>query len=292
MVEVGFNVLIPVLVDGLLLGALYCLISMGLTLIWGTLDIFNFAHGAFTAIGAYVTWTVLVSLGLSYVVAVAIALISGFVLGIVLERVAMFPILKQGLMPIILSTFAVSIFIENGLLVVYGPKEKRLPLIWDATFRYYSVAVTGNELLIFVTAIVVLTAMGIFLRKTRMGLTMLAVSQDKEAANLLGIKVPTVYAATVGLATSLAVLAGIFLGAKGLMTPTMGGFPLMKAFVIIILGGLGSIRGTVLASFIVAEIEVLASLLIGAYWSNPTLFLVMMAILIVRPYGMFKEKGG
>lgn len=290
MVEIGFEVLIPALVNGLLLGALYCLMSMGLTLIWGTLDIFNFAHGALIALGAYLTWALVVSLGFTYVVAMPIVLISGLITGIVLERVAIFSLLKEGLMPIILSTFAVSIFMENGLLAVFGAKEKRLPFIWDATFRYYSIAVTANELLIFATAIVVLAAMAIFLRRTKMGLSMLAVSQDKEAANLLAIRVPTVYAATVGLATSLAVLAGVFYGAKGLMVPTMGSFPLMKAFVIIILGGLGSIRGTVLASFIVAEIEILAGLAFGAYWTDTTLFLVMMAILIVRPYGMFEEK--
>jgi branched-chain amino acid transport system permease protein len=279
--------LIGALVGGLSLGALYVLMSMGLTVIWGTLNIFSFAHGSFILISAYSCWTVLEVLGIPFLASAIVAVALSFVLGMVLQILAIQPLLKQGLMPIIISTLAVSIFVSNGVLVAFGPRVKRLPDFLPGSYAYSFLAVSNKDIVITITAISILIAVALFLKRTKTGLAMRAVEQDPDASRLMGISVTKIYLLVVALACGLAGIAGVFLGSKQLVSPDMGDLPLLMAFIIVVFGGLGSIKGTIIASFIVAEIQVVAGYFLGTYWVNPTLFLLMMLSLVVKPQGLY-----
>ena len=263
---------------------------MGLTLIWGTLKIFNYAHGSFITIGAYLTWALVYLLGCDFWISIIIAFFLFLFLGIVLEKTVMGPLLGQGLMPVIIGTLSVSIFVENVILETFGPRIKRLPAISNDVIRFSFITVSVNEVIISILSLSVLIVMGFLLKKTKLGLAMRAVAQDEDAARLMGIKVSNIYLITVALASALAGIAGIFIGARELMTPTLGNWPLLKAFIIVVFGGLGSVKGTILASFIVAQVEVFTALYLGIYWIGPTLFIFMMVGLILKPEGLCGKK--
>ena len=265
-------------------GALYCLVALGLTIIWGTLEIYNFAHGSWVAIGAYLTWSFLFNAGMPFLLSAILALIFSFILGVIIYKLVIQRV-GANLMIVVICTMMIATFIENFILLTYpsGALIKRLPPILDVNYRVGFVILPGTELVYTITAAVVLVGLWLFLKRTRLGLSIRAVNQDKDAARLMGISVTRVSMIIVGLASCLAALVGIFIGSKEVMIPTMGAWPMWKASIICLLGGLGSIRGTALAAFVISEIEVMSSLFLGQSWSSMFLFVFLMSWLIVRP---------
>jgi branched-chain amino acid transport system permease protein len=279
--------IISTVVGGLTLGSLYALVALGLTIIWGTLEIYNFAHGAFVAVGAYITWTLLYLAGVPFLLSAILTLVISFFLGIVMYELAIKRV-SSNLMIVVICTMMISTFVENTLLLVIpeGALIKRLPVILDAVYRVGFITINGTELVYTVVAAAVLVFLWLFLKKTRTGLAIRAVNQDKDGAYLMGINVVYICMFIVGLASCLAALVGIFLGSKEVMTPTMGSWPMWKASVIALFGGLGSIKGTVIAAFVISEIESLTALFFGNQWVTPVLFSFLMVLLMLRPTGI------
>jgi len=280
--------------SGLLLGSLYCLMAMGLTVVWGVLRIFNFAHGAIVMWGAYVMWYLLIGSGtsLGYLGSFIMLIPISLLIGLAFYGVGIHPLLgrREVEMAIVIGTLALGIVLENLALLTFGPRLKRLPPAIPGSSSLAFFNVSNHYLLIIPASIGILAIVGAFLMRTKLGIAMRAVAQDKEACRLVGINVERVFAYTMALSAMLACVSGALLGSIRFITPSMGGDILMISFIVVIFGGLGSIKGTIAAGFFVGLVESFSSLFVGIYWTPPILFLVMMAVLVLRPSGLFGEK--
>ena len=283
-----------ILVSGLVLGSLYAMMATGLSLIWSTLGIFNFAHGVFMTLGAYIAWQVADGAGLGWGlaagIAVGVAVLVG--LGCVAEQVLVRPFQDRGnlVLTAVITTLAALIFLENAILLGWGPRLKQLPPLVDGTVSIAGVAISAHEAVIIVLSPAILLALWLFLKMSRLGSAIRAVGQNRDAALLIGVPVSRMYMAAFGLSAGLAAMAGILLASIRFLTPTMGGEPLVKALIVAIFGGLGSLLGTVAAAYIIGLLEALSTYFIGLYWTPAILFAIMILVLMVRPSGLLGRK--
>ena len=307
MVETAL--LLPPLLSAIILGSLYALMAMGLTLIYSTIRILNFAHGAFFMAGAYIVWWLntpqsylsrlgLGSLGVSglqipLLVAVIPAVIIIFGAGVVTQRALILPLIKKPnpLITTLVATLALATILESVATVIFG----------GGRFSYAQELVVGNvrlgglivtyvEIIQFAVAIGVLLALYLFLKKSRIGIGMRAVAQDLDAASLCGINTQTVYLLTFGIGAALAALAGFLLTNIIFLSPSVGATPLTIAFIVVVFGGIGSVPGTVIASYVVALVQQYVTLLLDPSWGLSFAFILMIAVLIIRPRGLFGFK--
>lgn len=292
----SFDPFFKSLFSGVLLGSLYFMMATGLTLCWGVLGIFNFAHGAIVMCGAYMAYVCILSLHLNYLVVFALITPFLFCLGIFIERFIMRPLLSQtgkmAFTAVIMTTLAISNILENAVLMIFGGRMKRLPKMFKGVIRLGPITPTYDNIVIITVSLVILITMVVALKKTKVGMAVRAVEQDKEASYLVGINVKRVYSYTLAISSVLAGIAGVFLGSIYVLTPSMGGDPILLSFIVIVLGGLGSFQGAIIASYIVGLIQALASLVVGTHWARVVLFLCLMLILMFRPYGLFGERVG
>lgn len=283
-----------ILVSGIVLASLYAIMSIGLALVWNTLGIFNFSHGVFMTLAAYIAWQVSdargFGLGLSAGIAVAIAALAG--IGVLANKILVSPFLsrKDAMLITVMTTLAGAFFLENLSLLTWGPRIKQLERVADGNARLLDVAISAHELVIIILAPILLFALWAFLKWTNLGATIRAVAQNQDSARLVGINVRFVYSFTFALSAALAGLAGVLLGAIRFITPEMGGEPLLKAFIVVILGGLGSFGGTVLAAYLLGFLEALSTYVIGAYWTQAFLFGFFILILMVLPRGLMGRR--
>ena len=280
-----------ILVSGLLVGSIYALMTSGLSLIWTTLRIFNFAHGALMTLAAYVAWTVAdaAGLGLGPYAGVLCAIFAAACAGVLMERTVVRPFYDRKNMVLItvMTTLAVMIFIERGIQMVWGARLKQLPPLVGGRVEILGTVIAAQELLIILVAPVVLVALWLFLDRTRVGRSIRAVGQNAEAAQLIGINVSLVYLIAFAIAAALAGLTGTLLGSIRLVTPGFGAEPLVKSLIIVIFGGLGSLSGTIVAAYIIGLLEAVLIFAIGIYWAPSALFVLLVLVLMFRPQGLF-----
>lgn len=276
-----------ILFRGIILGAIYTLASIGLSMQWGVLRNLNFSHGASITFGAYVMWVALDMAHLGYGFAFLLMIIAAFMLGIVIEWVAIRPFFGKNEVNIFIGTVALSTVMSQIYFLLFGGRDQIVQPIIEGSVQFGALRATYHELFILVISIVTLLALWLVLSKTRTGLSIRAVAQDQFGSVLIGINTRRVYSITLGVATILAGIAGALLGPIFYVEPNMGELPMIKAFVIVILGGIGSFRGTIIAAFIVALVEVLVGTYIGVLWAPLSLFVLMIAILIFKPEGLF-----
>ena len=283
-----------VVLSGIVLGSLYAMMATGLSLVWTTLGIFNFAHGVFMTVGAFVAWQVGTDLGWGMGAAAGIALAVAVLVGLgcLSEFILVRPFLdRPGLVLIaVITTLSAAILLENSALLIWGGRYKQLPPLIDGKVRMLSTAISAHEVVIIGVAPLTLVALWAFLKFTRTGSAIRAVSQNRESALLMGMNVPVLYSLAFGLSAALAGLAGILLGSIRFITPTLGNEPLVKALVVAIFGGLGSLAGTIGAAYVIGLMEAFSMFFIGLYWTPAVLFGVMILVLLVRPTGLFGKK--
>lgn len=288
------DVVLSILVSGVVLGSLYVMMAVGLSLVWSTLGIFNFAHGALIMIGAYVAWTVGTAEGLGGgpLVGVVAALAAAGLIGLLIERVLVRPFQggRSVVLLAVITTLAAAVMLENLALIGWGGRMKRMPPLAEGSVGILGVTVSAHEALIIVVAPAVLVALALFLKFSRTGSAIRAVGQNSEAATLIGIEVNVLYAAAFAISAMLAALAGILLGSIRFITPVMGNEPLLKAMIVAIFGGLGSLTGTIAAAYLIGFIEALLIFHVGLYWTPALLFALMIAVLLARPTGLFGER--
>ncbi|WP_102225614.1 branched-chain amino acid ABC transporter permease [Acidimangrovimonas sediminis] len=286
----SLDVISAILVSGLVLGSVYALMASGLSLVWTTLGIFNFAHGAFMTVGAYIAWTASDQAGLGYGLAAGIALSVAVMigLGIVLERVVVRPFYGQRdfLLITVMSTLAAMIVLQKGTQMIWGARLKQLAPIVPGKATLWRTTISAQETLIIVLAPIVLIALQLFLSRTRTGRGIRAVGQNPDAARLIGIDVSRLFYVTFALSAVLAALTGILLGSVRLLTPQFGDDPLVKALIIVIFGGLGSLNGTIVAAYAMGLVEAALTYAIGIYWTPSLIFLLLILVLLVRPQGL------
>jgi branched-chain amino acid transport system permease protein len=280
-----------VIVSGLVSGALYALVASGLSLVWGALGVFNFAHGVLLMAGAYVAWWVSSPEGLGLGLPVAIVVTLAFLVaaGALLFLLLVKPWVGKpnAELAVIMTTIAGSIFIQNLVLEVFGGRYKTIDQVVNGTIRIAGVVIEAQNLLCIVLAPVLLVGMWLLLTRTRAGLAIRAVAENQDAAQLFGIGVQKIYIVTFAASAVLAGVAGILLGGLFNISPDMGTDPLLRAFIVVVFGGLGSLPGTIVGAYAVGMIEAFASYYIGIYWTPVVLFLVLIAVLAIRPTGLF-----
>lgn len=283
------DMLIATLVSGLLLGSLYALMASGLSLVWTTLGVFNFAHGALMTLGAYVAWTVSEAAGLGLAAGLVAGIGASVIAGVLIELLLVRPFYGSRNMMLItvMTTLSAMIIIEKGAQIIWGARLKQLPRIIDGEVSIAGAVVSSHEALIIVLAPAVLLALWWFATRTRVGRSLRAVGQNQDSAALIGINVPRAYAIAFGLSAGLAGLSGVLLGSIRFITPSLGADPLVKAMIVVIFGGLGSLGATAGAAYVIGFLEAFLILWLGLYWTPSVIFLVMILVLIFRPNGLF-----
>lgn len=283
---------VAILVEALVLGSIYGLVAIGMTLIYGTMRILDMSQGSMVMIGSYVGWWILVEQGLHPLVALLAAFVVTFVVGAATQLVSVQPLVPRRHegdfeMVTFITTFAVAIMLANIALQVFGPFQKNVPpLIAGGIDVYRGVNLSYHSMLMTVTSIGLMAGLGLFLARSRWGLAIRAVAQDLDAARSLAVPVARLYPLTMGLASALAGVGGVFLGARFYASPTAGDLPLLQALIVVILGGLGSLSGTLYAAFAIGLMQAAAEVYIGTTWTLPVLYGAILVLLVLRPYGL------
>ncbi|MGI9506967.1 MAG: branched-chain amino acid ABC transporter permease [Geminicoccaceae bacterium] len=277
------------LMSGLVLGSLYALMASGLSVVWTTLGVFNFAHGALMMFGAYLAWTVSEALGLGLVTGIVAGTLGAALLGVVIERFLVRPFYgeRNMLLITVMTTLAAMIIIEKSALILWSARLKQLPRLIGGDVSIFGAVISAHEAMIVVLAPLLLLALWQFTRRSRIGRSLRAVGQNQDASALIGIDVSRAFALAFGLSAGLAGLTGALLGSIRFITPSLGAEPLVKAMIVVIFGGLGSLGATAGAAYVIGFVEAFLILGVGLYWSPSILFLLMIVVLIVRPNGLF-----
>ena len=288
---IGLETFLAVAAGGIVLGAIYALMAAGLAAIWTTLGIFNFAHGAFIALGAYIGWTLsnADAGGMSLAIGVICAASTMFFFGIVFHLVLVRPFERRTdiVTASVITTLAGAAIIESSINLVWGPRSKQLGRLADGKIDLGLVSMPTNDLVLIGLVAATLAGLGWFLSRTQWGRAMRAVSQNREAAEFMGLDVPRLFALAFGLSAAMAALAGIFLGGIRFMAPTMGTDPLMKALIVVIFGGIARFTSPIYAALIIGLVESFSNYFVGLYWTPAVLFTMMIVVLFIKPSGLF-----
>jgi branched-chain amino acid transport system permease protein len=239
--------LLEILVSGLTQGAVYCVFAFGLSLVYGTARILNFAHGSFYMAGAYIAWTLTTYLHLGYAAMLALLLPLLFLLGLLFERAVVRPLrwTANWKTTTMMVTLGFAFLLDNLFLIVFGPQDKLLPPLFEGTATIGGLVLSHHRIAVFAAAVGIVVAIELFLHRTRFGNAMRAVAQDMTGARMVGIRVNQVFGCTFGISVVLAGVAGVLLAPVYLISPLGGWPPFLKAFVIVVFGGLGSTRGAI-----------------------------------------------
>jgi branched-subunit amino acid ABC-type transport system permease component len=283
---------VAIIANGVVYGSIYGLVAIGMTLIYGTLRILDMSQGSMVMVGGYIGWWALATHGLNPVVALVAAFLFTFALGTATELVSVQPLISRRHevdfeLVTFITTFAVAIFLTNVALQHFGPFQQNVPTIVSGNLKlYHGVSISYHELTMALISIVLMAALGLFLARTRWGLAVRAVAQDLDAARSLAVPVTRLYPLTMGLASALAGVGGVFLGALYFASPTAGDLPLLFALIVVVLGGLGSLTGTLYAAYLVGMTQSFCEVEIGTTWTLPILYGAILVILVFRPYGL------
>ncbi len=276
------------IINGLVNGMGYVLIATGLTLVFGVLRIVNFAHGEFYMLGAFLTYYALTLFDIDYRVAALLATIAVAAIGIGANRFFFRPLRKEHEFTILLSSLGLSLLIANGAEELFGadPKYVMSPYADEAS-EIGPFVVTEQRLIVFAAAAVVMAAVYWFIRYTRMGKMMQATAQNPEGAALTGINTDFVHGYTFALACGLAALAGALVGPTAMLFPTVGSWAVLKGFIVVVMGGLGSVTGALLGGLLLGVVESLGGGYISLGFKDAIGYAIIIAVLLWRPQGLF-----
>lgn len=274
-----------IVVNGLLAGLIYVVMALGFTLVFGIMRIVNFAHGEFYMVGAAVVLVLYGGLGWPFFPAVLAGGLASAAAGIVLERTLIRPIVGEE-MPGMIMTLAIGIILQSTALLFFGPAEQTVPRPFSGTWAIMNAVVPWDRTIVAICALVILAAFYLFLKFSRVGLAMQAVAQDRETASLMGIESGAIYVIAFGISCLLAGLAGGLMAPIYTIGPYMGELPIMKAFVIVILGGLGSVPGAVLGGMLIGLSESVLATLFDPTVALIASFALVLLIVIIRPTGL------
>jgi branched-subunit amino acid ABC-type transport system permease component len=286
------DAILQIIITGLTLGAMYALASVGLALTYGTMGMFNMAHGVFMTVGAYSAYAAVVYLGLPFPVAVAAGLSAGAALGALMHLLVVRQMLKtEGFeINIIVATAGVAILSEDLILKVFGAYPFRQPLQLDGTFRVGGLAVMYQSMGILAAAAALVGLMTWMLTRTRFGLAIRATAMNREAAMLMGVKADQIYLQVLVIAGLLAAAAGIMISSLATLSPQMGANPLLRAFVICVVAGLGSVTGAGLAAMALGLFEAAIQYYYGVRYGFPLMLALVIIVLIWKPAGLFGQQ--
>jgi branched-chain amino acid transport system permease protein len=280
------------LVWGVAIGCIYILLATGLNIIFGVMKLVNFAHGQLLMIGAYLTWTISFAAGLNAYVSILVSMGVVAVLGIFVERLTFRRVLGTDKLNEIFVSLGLIYIFENVALLLWGDQSKMIASPFSGqSLNLQLFSITYDRIVAVAVVIAVLVAFALFIGKTKIGLAMRATSQINSTAMLMGINVEKIYMITFAIGSALAAVAGGLYGVIFTFNNQVGALPTIIAFAIIILGGLGSIRGAVVGGLLYGISEQLATLFLGGIWGSAVAFAMLIIVLIIKPNGIFGEKG-
>lgn len=282
------------LINGISLGSVYAIIALGYTMVYGIAKMLNFAHGDIIMVGGFTVFTVVSTMGGSPVVGILASVVVCTILGVTIEKVAYRPLRGASPLAVLITAIGVSYLLQNVALLIFGSNARQftsvvtLPALKLADGK---LSISSVTIVTIVTCIVIMIALTTFINKTKMGQAMLAVSEDKGAATLMGINVNGTIAVTFAIGSSLAAIAGVLLcSAYPSLTPYTGSMPGIKAFVAAVFGGIGSIPGAMIGGILLGVIENLAKAYISSQLADAIVFSVLIIVLLVRPTGLLGKK--
>ena len=282
------------LIDGIRLGSVYAIIALGYTMVYGIAKMLNFAHGDVIMVGAYVCFFAISSFGLPPVVGILLAMAACTALGIVIERLAYKPLRQATSLAVLITAIGVSYLLQNGAQLLWGANNKMFPtFISGDAFTLFdgNLHVSAATLVTIVACVVIMVALTWFTGNTKIGKAMRAVSEDKGAAQLMGINVNTTISITFAIGSALAAVAGVlYMSSYPILVPTTGSMPGIKAFTAAVFGGIGSIPGAFLGGILLGVIEIFAGTYISTQLANAIVFAVLIVVLLVKPTGLLGKQ--
>jgi len=281
--------ILDIFVLGSIWGALYALIASGFTLIFGVAGIINLSHGSFYMLGAYLAFTFVSLMKINVPTAILMAVAVTALAGMVIDRFGIRPMRDRHVYVLIL-TLAFALFFQELMYAVYGPYGKAVEPFFKGEMILGSLYISHQKVFTFFISAGLVTLLFLFIRKTKTGKSISAVAQNKDAAILVGIYDERVYLITAGISAGLAAMAGAFIAPILEAVPTMWVFPMFRAFAIVILGGLGSLGGAIIASLLLGYSETVVSLLISSNYTDMVYLAAAVLVLVFRPTGLMSRK--
>ncbi|MBP3927779.1 MAG: branched-chain amino acid ABC transporter permease [Clostridium sp.] len=282
------------LINGISLGSVYAIIALGYTMVYGIAKMLNFAHGDIIMVGGFTVFTIVSTLGGSPIVGILAAVVVCTVLGVTIEKVAYRPLRGASPLAVLITAIGVSYLLQNIALLVFGSNARQFTSVVTVPALKLAggqLSISGVTLVTIASCIVIMIALTTFINKTKIGQAMLAVSEDKGAATLMGINVNGTIAITFAIGSALAAIAGVLLcSAYPSLSPYTGSMPGIKAFVAAVFGGIGSIPGAMIGGILLGIIENLAKAYISSQLSDAIVFSVLIIVLLVRPTGILGKK--
>ena len=282
------------LINGISLGSVYAIIALGYTMVYGIARMLNFAHGDIIMVGGFTVFTIVTTMGGSPVVGILASVVVCTVLGVTIERVAYRPLRDASPLAVLITAIGVSYLLQNVALLIFGSNARQFTSVITVPALKLAggkLSISSVTIVTILSCIVIMAALMTFINKTKMGQAMLAVSEDRGAATLMGINVNRTISVTFAIGSALAAVAGVLLcSAYPSLSPYTGSMPGIKAFVAAVFGGIGSIPGAFIGGILLGIIENLAKAYISSQLSDAIVFSVLIIVLLVRPTGILGKK--
>lgn len=281
---------ISYLINGISLGSIYAIIALGYTMVYGIAKMLNFAHGDVIMIGCYVVFTMMTGMQMNPFVSLLAAIVGCTVLGVLIEKIAYKPLRKASPLAVLITAIGVSYFLQNLALIIFGADTKSFTSVIEMEpirLAEGKLVISGVTIVTVIVCVAIILALMAFIRKSKAGQAMLAVSEDKDAAQLMGINVNKTISLTFAIGSGLAAVAGVLLcSAYPTLSPYTGSMPGIKAFTAAVFGGIGSIPGAFIGGILLGVIEILGRAYISSQLSDAIVFAVLILVLLVKPTGI------
>lgn len=282
------------LINGISLGSVYAIIALGYTMVYGIAKMLNFAHGDVIMVGGFVVFTLSTRMGMSPVISVLISIVVCTCLGMTIERIAYKPLRGATSLAVLITAIGVSYFLQNLALILFGSDIKLFTSVVKVkplVLADGQITITGETIVTIIACMIIMIVLTAFIKKTKAGQAMLAVSEDKGAAELMGVNVNATISLTFAIGSGLAAIAGVLLcSAYPSLNPYTGSMPGIKAFVAAVFGGIGSIPGALIGGILLGVIESLSKSYISSQMADAIVFSVLIIVLLVKPTGLLGKK--
>jgi branched-chain amino acid transport system permease protein len=281
---------LEILVYGAVQSSVYAMLAVGFSLIFGVAGVVNLAHTAFYMVGAYLIYTLFSVLGLNLILSLVVSVVLTGIVGVLVQHLCVRPLIRSEY-SVMIITVALAMFFQEVLLSTFGPVDRNLTNFYEATYRLFGmVTIDAQRLLTLLVAIFLIICLWLFIKRTKFGRAIQAVAQDREGAVFMGINPNRVYLQVMFISACLAAIAGAFIAPTLGARPHMWEHPLVRVFICVVLGGLGSLEGTILAAMIIGYTEVLVAFMLSAYLGELVAVAIILFVLTVRPTGLMGRR--
>jgi branched-chain amino acid transport system permease protein len=281
---------LEILVYGAVQSSVYAMLAVGFSLIFGVAGVVNLAHTAFYMVGAYLIYTLFSLSGLNLIFSLVVSVVLTGIVGILVQHLCIRPLIKSEY-SVMIITVALAMFFQEVLLSTFGPVDRNLTNFYDATYKLFGmVTIDAQRLLTLIVAIIIIICLWLFIKRTKFGRAIQAVAQDREGSVFMGINPNRVYLQVMFISACLAAIAGAFIAPTLGARPHMWEHPLVRVFICVVLGGLGSFEGTILAAIIIGFTEVVVAFSLSAYLGELVAVAIILFVLCVRPTGLMGRR--